>query len=680
MNRKCIFKVMTVMTMACLTWSCSTDEQLDNIKVDETAGWLEDIDPNQTWITSTNVRLNVVAQKGATITARTIENEKSIVLGEKVMKGNGVMSLDIPQGIGQRFGLEYSDGTPFKQYKTINITGERDQIIDVRFDAQHTALSRAAAPECVSRAATNQSLYGKSLMPVYGYMNFGSWAWKDVSESLIENKNASGNYITMIDYDIMAQGQLTSLGEFQAQETVILSFLYGYTGTTATRVLGYFVHSGDYSDIKFYDIADVLQYDYYDGKAKVQYQLDGKDVWYDANFDHKDSPLNPSSANAPARRGDDAYNTLNVYNRYKDTISAVRGLSYKLDIPQGKTFGFYLRTTNPLNAEQKKALMALGVPENRMPEFEANYSKAAMNIDKGKGKYRSALAIYDNFTFMGLDDSPDGGDRDCNDVTFALSNISGSKFKPTFTEETLNSELNQGTLNKHPEYTDTSDKVTTPPTTEDDIEEMPTTETIKDKYQRWTLCFEDGKTNLDFDFNDIVLHVAPITKLNKVAVWLMAAGGKRRTELYYNDGTKDIFLGEAHELFGVATDVMVNTVPGTKEYQAVLLSGAEGLNWPEGGTLEKDRARFFIKVYDYEGNKVENVIYGNSVVDTDHAKNVPEALCVMGEWEWPNETKSVETAYPMIGKWGSNLTNSLYWNWYSQPTPGTTKQWWQWWK
>ena len=468
---------------------------------------------------------------------------------------------------------------------------------------------------------------------------------------------------------------------------MIVSFLYGYTGQTGSRTLGYFVHNGNYGDFECHDISEVLTNDYLNNKAKVQYQLDGKDVWYDANFDYKDHPSNPASANVAARRYDDAYNVLNLYEYYGNRITAVRGLSFKLEIPKGKVFGFYLRSNDNISEGQKRKLSALGVSDANMPKYKANYSKAEMNVNGVA--YRSALAIYDNFTFMGIDDNLDnGGDKDCNDVTFALSNVSGGKFLPTFTESTKESSLNNNTITQNPDYIKDPVKPQDPAETggnsgsgeTEDVTSMPSAETIKDKYQRWTLCFEDGETNLDFDFNDIVLHVAPITKLNKVAVWLMAAGGQRHTEIWYNNGNEDIYLGEAHNLFGVGTNVMVNTQLGTKEYKAVLLSGTEGLDWPVGSNVEAGRHRFFIKVYDSEGKKVENVIYGNSTVDTDKGNNVPEAICVQGEWEWPYENVSVDDAYPLMGKWGSQLSNQEYWNWYSQPTPGKTKKWWQWWK
>ena len=47
--------------------------------------------------------------------------------------------------------------------------------------------------------------------------------------------------------------------------------------------------------------------------------------------------------------------------------------------------------------------------------------------------------------------------------------------------------------------------------------------------------------------------------------------------------------------------------------------------------------------------------------------DVPTAVCVAGDWQWPKEYTNIFTAYPLIGQWGKNVTNSDYWNWYSQP-------------
>lgn len=354
----------------------------------------EAVDPNHTWMTSVSVQLDIVGDRTATVTAQTIGDEQVTILGQKQLKdGSGVMFVDVPQGIGSSFGLVYDDGTPQKRYQRIDLTGVSAQVVDVNFTAA-AASTRSAA----TRAATNTALYGSSIMADCGYLNFGSWGWSDVQKALIEAQNSKDNYTTLIDYEIMAKGSLISGGEYTSNEDILLSFLYGHTGTLAARTLGYYYHSaGDYSDIVFQDIAEVLTKDYYNGKAKVQYQLDGNPAWYDANFDYKDTPADPSAAASATRQGDDAYNTLNVYNYYLDRITAIRGLTFPLAIPRGKDFGFYLRVNTPLGSEQKSILQGLGVPDSKLSDYNANYSNASMNT--GTNNYRSAMAILTSTTW-----------------------------------------------------------------------------------------------------------------------------------------------------------------------------------------------------------------------------------------------------------------------------------------
>lgn len=625
--------------------ACSEDTGLAGTENGENSGWpLNSVDPKQTWMTSETVQLDISIDDEADITAQTIMNEKVTVLGQTHLKGSGVMFLDIPQGIGSSFGLVYDDGVNAKQYRQINLVGNNAKVIDVNFQSTSKTRSVAPAAQSVStRAATNSSLYGNSIIKDCGYLNFGPWGWGDVKKALVESKNSKENMSTLIDYEIQGKGLMEG-GEMQANDTILLSFLYGYTGQTAARTLGYYYHSpGSYGDIVFKDIAEVLQLDYYNGNAKVQYQLDDKPTWYDANFDYKDTPSNPNNANSATRRGDDAYNTLNVHDYYGDKLTAIRGLTFKLSIPKGMEFGFYLRTDEPsLSDEQKNLLKNLGVPESKLPKFRANYSCANMNPPSkkptnNKATFRSAIAIYDNFTFMGMDDDLDGGDLDCNDVTFALSNIKGEKYIPEFTEGTKNSNLNKDVIEKHPEYIN-------PPSLEGT------------NLQSWTLAFENAGLGNDYDFNDVVLKVTPDTKNGKAEVKLLATGAKRKTEVYF----KGTLLGEVHDLFGVSSDTYVNTTSNTTTTKAVTLPS---IDWPKNTTMEEQRMNFSLKVYNDDGTLDREF----SMNDLLNNKQSPQALCVAGNWKWPKERIAVHVAYPLIGKWGVNFNKAEYSNWYSQP-------------
>ena len=618
--------------------ACSEDTGLAGTENGENSGWpLNSVDPKQTWMTSETVQLDISIDDEADITAQTIMNEKVTVLGQTHLKGSGVMFLDIPQGIGSSFGLVYDDGVNAKQYRQINLVGNNAKVIDVNFQsASNTKSVAPAAQRCSTRAATASSLYGSSYIKDCGYLNFGPWGWGDVKTALVEAKNSQLNLTTLIDYEIKSEGLLEG-GEMVANDSILLSFLYGHTGQTGARTLGYYYHSvGSYSDIVFKDIAEVLQLDYYNGKAKVQYQLDDQPTWYDANFDYKDDPANPSTTPANSvRKGDDAWNTLNVHNYYGDRLTAIRGLTFKLSIPKGKEYGFYLRTDAALSDAQKTNLTNLGVTESKLPKYSANYSCAAMNT--GSNNFRSAIAIYDNFTFMGMDDDLGGGDFDCNDVTFALSNTKGERYIPVFTESTKNSNWNKDVIEEHPEYIN-------PPSLEET------------NLQSWTLAFENAGLGNDYDFNDVVLKVTPDTKNGKAEVKLLAAGAQRKTEVYFN-GT---LLGEVHALFGVSSGTFVNTTSNTATTKAVTLPS---IDWPKNTTMEEQRMNFSLKVYNDDGTPDREF----SMVDLLNDMKSPQALCVAGDWKWPKERINVYVAYPLIGKWGVNFNNPEYCNWYLQP-------------
>lgn len=646
----CFAQTLSVILLAGMS-SCSKDPGLDipDPNPSTTTLWIDgEADTNQTWMTSVSMQLDLSVKGEGMLTAQTIGDNVPVVLGKKQVHDNDVMLIDVPQGIGS-FGLVFDNGSVSKQYQCIRLSGDLHQLEKVSFDGTSTqAFSRQMAPAAI--AATNNGLYGNSILSDEGYLNLGSWAWSDIAIALVESQNASNYHTALIDYEIMARGNIAAGGEYTSDEDVYVSFIYGYTGTTATRVLGYYTHSaGSYSDIEYHDISEAIYYDYLNGKAKVQYQLDGNtETWYDANFDYQDGITSQAADNR--RRNDDAYNTLLVKQAYGDRISAVRGLTFKITVPKGKKFGFYLKTNGGLSSDQRARLINLGVPEDRLPQNQLNFSYAPMNYG---GKHRSAFAIYDNFTFMGLDDSADnGGDLDCNDVTFVLSNAKGEKYRPKFTDETLSSEKNQETIEKHPIYT-------TPD------------ETGTENLQSWILAFENAGTDVDFDFNDVVLQVVPNTTTHKVAVYLLATGAERNTNIYYGTIDSHVSLGEAHQLFDVSAGQMVNTKLNGLHRNKVLLS--DNLSWPEGYTMADQRHLFYIQVTDEN----DELITINSNIMLGYEKDIPQVLCVAGEWNWPLEHQNVANAYPLLGSWGKNVYKQEYWNWYSQPARNLVFHFWE---
>lgn len=655
------------LTLFTVLTACSEDAGL-NIGQNEDVlkEWPEQVDSNQHWITSMTVQLDIEADQEADITAQTILNDRVTILGQKHIKGSNVMFVNVPQGIGSSFGLVYDDGSVSKKYRRIELTGEPEQQVSVDFTAEAPAMAQAAPAAAApsSRAATNTSLYGKSIIADAGYMNFGSWVWDAIANAVPEAVNASKNYATLIDYEMKADGSLLPGGSYIADEEIYISFLYGFTGTTDSRVLGYYYHSpDDYSDIVYQDISETISLDYLNGNAKVQYQLDGNtSAWYDANFDYMDGDGLPladpisggdystvnadkkSSAKDTRRRGDDAYNVFKVRKAYGDRVTGIRGLTFKIDVPKGMEFGFYLREGSALSEDQKTNLRELGVPDDKMPKSASNFSNAQMNQVKGANSFRSSMAIYDNFTFMGLDDAVGGGDYDCNDITFGLMNAKGEKYIPTFTERTLESDLNDNTLKEHPEYAN-------PPKEDGD--------STKADLQSWTIAMENGGTDIDFDFNDVVLSITPDTKHQTASVELLATGAMRKTELYYNGK----LIGEVHALLGQNDFTKTINTEGTEA--SVAPAPLPSIEWPEIFTIEGCRDKFMLKVYDENDGSLLRTVYPGELLGSK--KNIPQSLCVAGSWSWPQERQRVHAVYPLLGDWAVNFSNPKFWNWYAQP-------------
>lgn len=648
-----LFGWMTCAMLTATIVACSDDPGLNgNTGGEIESGWIEgNVDPNQSWATAVSVQLDIETDHEADVTAQTILNQNVTILGQMHLKGSNVMFVDVPQGIGTSFGLVYDDGSQIKQYKRIDLSGKSTQVVDVDFRGVSTnavdAQTRAA-----SRAATNQSLYGNSVIEDCGYFNFGSWAWDAVAKAVPEATDANKNVSALLDYEMKADGTLLPGGEYTANEELYISFLYGCTGTKDSRVLGYYYHSGDYKDIIFKDIAETLTLDYLNGKAKVQYQLDGKDTWYDANFDYLDKPSNPNGANDTKRRGDDAFNTLEVNKEYGDRITAVRGITFKLDIPKGKKFGFYLRNSSSLSSGQKTILSKLGVPDDSMPKYTSNFSNAKMNANS-RG-YRSTIAIYDNFTFMGLDDSSSGGDWDCNDVTFAISSATGEKYKPTFTEETLTSDYNKTAIENNPQYKEPGDSY-------NNQTGNGSGGTVTEQLQSWTVAMENSGIENDFDFNDVVMKITPNTANQTCALSLLAAGAHNTTKIYYDNN----YIGEVHEIFNVGPHTIVNTRNDEADMSPVDFAT---IDWTEK-KLDDNLNKFKLEVFDDNGNLIYTVNYGEKL---GKKNDIPQGICIMGDWEWPKERQRVNDIYPMLGHWATNISNPDYWNWYSQPKAGGT--------
>ena len=638
--------------------SCSEDTAMKDVLSQK---WQQALngqaDGKQNWVTAIDMQLNIIDNNGSTVSAYTIGDETPVLLGQKEMKGNGVLRLDIPQGIGNSIGL-VSDNKNGRQYQRIYLGKSNKQQEDVDFtkgtnsstvlvESQAQARAASAQTRVVANVADtpkpnqnethNAALDGHSVAPIHGYSSFGGWAWENLLTALPESRAAASYNPDGVSYEFTSDGY-QGLGVYGDNTIISLSYLYGYTGNTESRIIGYYTHSeGTYEDLELHDLGETILADYLASpgtsnyQAKVQYQLDGENKWYDANFYYTDGEGILSNENgrkvsangSPERNGDGIFNTYLVYNNYGERISAMRGLTYQVSIPKGLKYGFYLRCIgNSLTEQHKQALAAKGVDVNKLGNDGINFSNQELNAANANNRdfYRSSYRKYDNFSFIGLDDSYTGGDLDCNDVTFGFLDADGKPGPHVYNE----------------------------------AEEL----------QSWTIGYENQGMDADFDFNDVVIKVTPNPVTHKAKVQLLAAGGIYKTELYFGSQK----LCEVHEAFGQQVGVegvysMVNTI-GEKSNRSPIDLGE--VDWPSDYTMSANGALFNTKVTLTDG-KQYTASPGTYIGENN---DVPTAVCVAGDWEWPKEQTNIFEAYPLIGEWGKNVNSSDYWNWYTQPKSG----------
>lgn len=170
--------------------------------------------------------------------------------------------------------------------------------------------------------------------------------------------------------------------------------------------------------------------------------------------------------------------------------------------------------------------------------------------------------------------------------------------------------------------------------------------------QSWIIAVEDlGETD-DYDFNDLVLEVSHVSGGTTATVKALAAGGIM--EIY----VKHDKLGEKGHVNGWfgETDhtVMINTQGGiSKQHEGFTIEV------PADFTLTgEDMGGFSFEVKKEDGTVV--AIKPSSVKSENKGEAVtaPLMICVPGDWEWPKERVSIETAYPDFKKWVTDSSNS----------------------
>ena len=165
---------------------------------------------------------------------------------------------------------------------------------------------------------------------------------------------------------------------------------------------------------------------------------------------------------------------------------------------------------------------------------------------------------------------------------------------------------------------------------------------------------EDLGSKDDFDFNDVVFSVSHIIGQPHANAKLLAAGGTLPAWICFNgkfDETDYSYTStEVHQMFGVETNVMVNT--------------QNGMTKPAKSFVVPVPADWSHAVFSTKGNgfnvKVQNA--DNVTITTPGNKTAPQILVLPSDWLWPTERTRIDKAYPAFGEWGDKYTNTTWVN------------------
>lgn len=136
----------------------------------------------------------------------------------------------------------------------------------------------------------------------------------------------------------------------------------------------------------------------------------------------------------------------------------------------------------------------------------------------------------------------------------------------------------------------------------------------------------------DFDFNDVVFDVAPLSQYNNpyTVITVRAAGG---TMPIYIEGK------EVHELFGVETKTMVNTGAKACPVAQFTISG-------------------------YKQAKDINITVDNgefTFVLNNPVGNAPKKICVGTDYEWCAEKQNIKAKYPKFNDYVADPSKTNAW-------------------
>ena len=589
-----------------------------------------DISSLQWWRTTVKLKINVTTDKPLKLMLISSGENITWLYDYKEVPASGTVTMTAPQGQGNQVTLKYL-------YKNKFYT--QDVVLSGASEESVTINTRSSKNSSRRRVAHAESLSGSSISFIER---------NEPAQHYRFDNNQLLDYFQMMEFS-KTNNDAKTLGlncnyELESNGPFWITWVNGYEAEQRSRILGYYYHSPNtWDDITYVDLSETHKWDYIDGLSKVQYQIGMNDIthglyantWYDANFDLSDV-FGATVCENMDRVGDNAYNTQYIYSQFGRNITALRGISFKVDVPEGERIGFYLRSDEEPRPEQWILLQNKGIPpyvQNAVDFKGTCFCVETMNIvGNGRGLHRSFVKAYDHVIWMGMEDLIEGGDHDCNDVIFGVvQDLTIKAPLPTIVDPELEGP-------------------------DDEIDD-PLAGTVP---YPWTIAYEDINRNADFDFNDAVIKLVPDFENEECCVWVMAAGSNSRMYLHFDGPDGDENLGEIHELLGSKkTETYINTKGAVASTSFVQV---DCVPWPKEYTMGQDAKRFYIEIQRGTCEDCTDII---SLANEPGL--LPEALLVSGEWHWPMEGVNINSTYEEFSKWAHDPTRTRFWEWYNSP-------------
>lgn len=636
------FIVMISLICSCSTEDATEQERIYSEFINSLGG---NVSAQQWWRTSVTLTVNVTTDEPVKMWLLFTQNEMTVLCDYKELSTSGTVTMTAPQGQGDTLNLTYVYKK--KMYtQSIVLSGKSQEFVSLNTASTTRAHSRADS--------TPESLSGSSIRGNAEYYQFTTPQLDDYYSMMNYSKN---------NVDAKVQGLNTNY-ELKSHGPFYITWVNGYEAEQRSRILGYYYHSPyTYDDMEYVDLSETHKWDYIDGLSKVQYQIDYDDIvdgyqfkahtWYDANFDMYDTYGSKRASNND-RLGDNAYNSQMVFNRYGEHISALRGISFLVDVPEGTRIGFYLRSDEEPDPKQWNLLKESGIPPytSNQNEFKGTcFCAEAMNmVGNGRGKHRSFVQDFNEVIWMGMEDLLNGGDHDCNDVIFGVV---------ADLEIHMPEIVDPGLLN--PDDPNPDDPNPDDPNPDDPNPDNPNPDNpdVDDSTPLpWTIAFEDVYRDPDFDFNDAVIKVIPDYENERCCIMVMAAGSPSRMYLHYDGPEGDQNMGEIHDLLA-SSQTYINTKGALANTPFVTI---DCVPWPKGYTMADDAKRFYIEIQRGTCDDCTDVI----TLALEPGK-MPEALLVAGEWHWPMEGNHIFSTYGEFPNWAQDVTRTRFWEWYKTP-------------